>query len=178
MVSACVSQKSRHVEEVTGHLPDLNFSLTSDGRQSVTAKTYEGNILLLYFGFPAKRGEDAVGMPQPCFIARASRSEVAPSEGTAPPRVAPFRLVAPCSARPEPHTPPPSTTGFRMKGCADIKNKELGRVCKINNEKNAFSRRIPDKRGETSIKKRNESTQGGHNVGQPGIDRGIGYDYY
>jgi protein SCO1/2 len=62
MLSACYSQKPWHMEEVTGHLPDLNFSLTSDRGHNVTAQTYEGSILLMYFGFTNCRAECPVSM--------------------------------------------------------------------------------------------------------------------
>jgi protein SCO1/2 len=59
---ACISQKSWHVEEVTGHLPDLNFSLTADNGRRVTPATYEGNLLLMYFGFTHCDSECPVSM--------------------------------------------------------------------------------------------------------------------
>jgi protein SCO1/2 len=37
--------------DVGGHLPDLQFSLTSDTGQTVTAQGYKGDIVILYFGF-------------------------------------------------------------------------------------------------------------------------------
>lgn len=37
--------------DVGGHLPDLQFSLTSDTGQTVTAQNYKGDIVILYFGF-------------------------------------------------------------------------------------------------------------------------------
>ncbi len=47
-LGACISQNSWHVEEVTGHLPDLNFSLTADNGRRVTPETYEGHLLLMF----------------------------------------------------------------------------------------------------------------------------------
>jgi protein SCO1/2 len=61
-VSACTSKSPWHLEQVTGHLPELNFSLTSDSGQPVTAKTYEGNVLLMYFGFTNCDAECPVSM--------------------------------------------------------------------------------------------------------------------
>ena len=37
--------------DVGGHLPDLQFSLVSDTGRAVTADTYKGDIVILYFGF-------------------------------------------------------------------------------------------------------------------------------
>src|SRR5688500_4016326 len=61
-VSACTSRSSWHLEQVAGHMPDLNFSLTSDRGQPVTAKTYEGHVLLMYFGFTNCDAECPVSM--------------------------------------------------------------------------------------------------------------------
>jgi len=61
-LSACDSTEQGHVKEVTGHLPDLSFSLTSDKGQPVTAKTYEGKVLLMYFGFTHCREECPISM--------------------------------------------------------------------------------------------------------------------
>lgn len=62
VVSACTSESCWHLEQVTGHLPDLSFSLTSDNGQQVTAKTYEGYVLLMYFGFTNCDAECPVSM--------------------------------------------------------------------------------------------------------------------
>src|SRR5688500_14567726 len=61
-LSACISQKSWHVEEVTGHLPDLSFSLTADNGRLVTPAAYKGNLLLMYFGFTNCDSECPVSM--------------------------------------------------------------------------------------------------------------------
>ena len=61
VISGCV-EKTWHVKEITGHLPDLSFSLTSDSGHPVTAKTYEGYILLMYFGFTNCDAECPVSM--------------------------------------------------------------------------------------------------------------------
>lgn len=37
--------------EISGHLPDLRFSLVDDNGTPVTARHYRGDIVLLYFGF-------------------------------------------------------------------------------------------------------------------------------
>ena len=50
------------MEEVTGHLPDLNFSLTADNGRQVTSTTYEGHLLLMYFGFTNCDSECPVSM--------------------------------------------------------------------------------------------------------------------
>ncbi|HEX7340225.1 MAG TPA: SCO family protein [Rhodanobacteraceae bacterium] len=36
---------------VAGHLPDLQFRLTDDANQVVTAKNYLGKVVVLYFGY-------------------------------------------------------------------------------------------------------------------------------
>jgi protein SCO1/2 len=37
--------------DVTGHLPDLRFTLIADNGQAVTEQEYKNTIILLYFGF-------------------------------------------------------------------------------------------------------------------------------
>lgn len=69
-MSSCVAEKTWHVEEVTGHLPDLAFSLTSDDGRPVTAKTYENYILLMYFGFTNCKAECPVSMARLARVMR------------------------------------------------------------------------------------------------------------
>ncbi|KNH04961.1 Cytochrome oxidase biogeneis protein Sco1/SenC/PrrC, putative copper metallochaperone [Candidatus Burkholderia brachyanthoides] len=40
-----------HLTDVSGHLPDLDFSLTDDGGTPVTGRDFEGRTMLLYFGY-------------------------------------------------------------------------------------------------------------------------------
>jgi protein SCO1 len=40
-----------HLTDVSGHLPDLDFSLTDDGGKPVTGRDFEGRATLLYFGY-------------------------------------------------------------------------------------------------------------------------------
>ena len=61
-VSGCFSEKTWNVEDITGHLPDLSFSLTSDQESPVTATTYKGYILLMYFGFTKCQAECPISM--------------------------------------------------------------------------------------------------------------------
>jgi protein SCO1/2 len=61
-MGACTPTEQGHIKEVTGHLPDLSFSLSSDEGQPVTAKTYEGKVLLMYFGFTHCREECPISM--------------------------------------------------------------------------------------------------------------------
>ena len=61
-VSGCFSEKRWNVEDITGHLPDLSFSLISDQGSPVTATTYKGYILLMYFGFTKCQAECPVSM--------------------------------------------------------------------------------------------------------------------
>lgn len=61
-ISGCLSEKSWHVEEVSNHLPDLDFSLMADDGRLVSAKTYQGYLLLMYFGFTNCEAECPVSM--------------------------------------------------------------------------------------------------------------------
>ncbi|MDE2365346.1 MAG: SCO family protein, partial [Betaproteobacteria bacterium] len=69
-ISGCVSEKSWHVEDVAGHLPDLSFSLVSDRGGEVTARTYEGYLLLMYFGFTRCNAECPVSMARLARVAQ------------------------------------------------------------------------------------------------------------
>jgi protein SCO1/2 len=40
-----------HLTNVTGHLPDLDFSLTDDAGKAVTGQTFKGDTALVYFGY-------------------------------------------------------------------------------------------------------------------------------
>ncbi len=65
VVSACSFQKPWSVEEVTGHLPDLDFFPGGGKGAPVTAKIHEGKILLMYFGFLQTAGGVPVSMARP-----------------------------------------------------------------------------------------------------------------
>lgn len=69
-MSGCFSGRNWHVEEVTGHLPDLEFALISDDGHSATAKTYSGYVLLMYFGFTNCRAECPVSMARLAQVMR------------------------------------------------------------------------------------------------------------
>lgn len=62
VINGCTHEKPWQMQEVTGHLPDLNFSLISDEGLPVTARTYNGHILLMYFGFTNCDAECPVSM--------------------------------------------------------------------------------------------------------------------
>jgi len=51
MLTGCNPEKQWQLQETTGHLPDLRFSLTSDTGQPVTDQTYRGYLVMLFFGF-------------------------------------------------------------------------------------------------------------------------------
>jgi protein SCO1/2 len=52
LLAACSSGKPRwNTSEVTGAMPDLQFTLTDDNGNTVHANTYSGKIKLLYFGY-------------------------------------------------------------------------------------------------------------------------------
>jgi protein SCO1/2 len=70
MVSGCSPERDWRVEEVTGHLPDLEFTLTSDNGSPATAKTYSGYILLMYFGFTSCQAECPVSMARLAQVMR------------------------------------------------------------------------------------------------------------
>jgi protein SCO1 len=62
LMSGCFSERDWRVEEVTGHLPDLEFTLISDSGRAATEKTYSGYVLLMYFGFTSCKAECPVSM--------------------------------------------------------------------------------------------------------------------
>ncbi|MGH8126036.1 MAG: SCO family protein [Rhodanobacteraceae bacterium] len=51
LLAACASHPQWQLDDVQGHMPDLKFQMTNDAGQPVTAKTYRGKIVLLYFGY-------------------------------------------------------------------------------------------------------------------------------
>lgn len=51
LLAACASQPKWQLDNVQGHLPDLKFQMTNDLGQPVTAATYRGKVVLLYFGY-------------------------------------------------------------------------------------------------------------------------------
>jgi len=40
-----------HLADVSGHLPDLDFSLTADNGHTVTGKSFRGSTTFVYFGY-------------------------------------------------------------------------------------------------------------------------------
>jgi protein SCO1/2 len=51
LLAACQSKPQWQLNDVSGHLPDLKFQMTNDLGQPVTAATYRGKVVLLYFGY-------------------------------------------------------------------------------------------------------------------------------
>jgi protein SCO1/2 len=51
LLAACQSHADWQLDNVQGHLPDLKFQMTNDLGQPVTAATYRGKVVLLYFGY-------------------------------------------------------------------------------------------------------------------------------
>ncbi|MGH8215426.1 MAG: SCO family protein, partial [Rhodanobacteraceae bacterium] len=51
LLAACQSQPKWQLDNVQGHLPDLKFQMTNDLGKPVTAASYHGKIVLLYFGY-------------------------------------------------------------------------------------------------------------------------------
>jgi protein SCO1 len=57
VLNGCDTEKQWQLHEITGHLPDLRFSLISDTGQDVTDKTYQGYLVMLFFGFTSCQSE-------------------------------------------------------------------------------------------------------------------------
>ncbi|HEX5488628.1 MAG TPA: SCO family protein [Rhodanobacteraceae bacterium] len=51
LLAACQAKPQWQLNDVSGHLPDLKFQMTNDLGQPVTAATYHGKVVLLYFGY-------------------------------------------------------------------------------------------------------------------------------
>jgi protein SCO1/2 len=51
LLAACASHPQWQLDNVKGHLPDLKFHLTNDLGKPVTAASYHGKVVLLYFGY-------------------------------------------------------------------------------------------------------------------------------
>lgn len=57
VLSGCDTQRQGKAHEITGHLPDLRFSLMTDTGQAVTNQTYQGYLVMLFFGFTSCQAE-------------------------------------------------------------------------------------------------------------------------
>lgn len=51
LLAACQSRSTWQLDDVGGHLPVLEFRLTNDLGRAVTAESFRGHVLLLYFGY-------------------------------------------------------------------------------------------------------------------------------
>ncbi|MHC1479675.1 SCO family protein [Frateuria aurantia] len=53
LLAACQQAPSEHwqLTDIQGHMPDLEFALTSDEDKPVTAADFKGDTTLLYFGY-------------------------------------------------------------------------------------------------------------------------------
>lgn len=52
LLGACSHESAPwHLADVSGHLPDLDFSLTADNGQTVTDETFRGRTTFVYFGY-------------------------------------------------------------------------------------------------------------------------------
>jgi protein SCO1/2 len=69
-LTGCTHQSPWHIEEVTGHLPDLDFSLTADNGRAVTGEQFEGYLLLLYFGYTHCDAECPVSLARLANVVR------------------------------------------------------------------------------------------------------------
>lgn len=50
-LAGCDKRPQVGLHDISGHLPDLQFSLLSDAGRSVTNHTYRGYVVMLFFGF-------------------------------------------------------------------------------------------------------------------------------
>lgn len=50
-LTACQRQEHWSLDNITGLMPKLEFNLTNDNGQAVTADAYHGKLALLYFGY-------------------------------------------------------------------------------------------------------------------------------
>ena len=57
VLNGCDTERQWQLHEITGHLPDLRFSLMSDTGQPVTDQTYQGYLVMLFFGFTTCQAE-------------------------------------------------------------------------------------------------------------------------
>jgi protein SCO1/2 len=57
VLNGCDAEKQWQLHEVGGHLPNLRFSMISDTGQTVTDQTYQGYLVLLFFGFTSCQAE-------------------------------------------------------------------------------------------------------------------------
>ncbi len=51
VLSGCDTQRQGQAHEITGHLPDLRFSLMTDTGKAVNNQTYQGYLVMMFFGF-------------------------------------------------------------------------------------------------------------------------------
>lgn len=51
MLTGCDAESHWQLHDVSGHLPDLQFALTSDRGETVTEQNYRGYQIMLFFGF-------------------------------------------------------------------------------------------------------------------------------
>ncbi len=51
LLAACAAHPNWQLDDVSGHLPDLEFNLTNDLGKPVTAATFHGKVVVLYFGY-------------------------------------------------------------------------------------------------------------------------------
>ena len=59
---ACAPTQNWQLDNIAGHLPDLQFTLRDDQGRVVTAADYQGKIVLLYFGFTSCEAECPTAM--------------------------------------------------------------------------------------------------------------------
>lgn len=51
VLAACAAQPKWQLNDITGHMPDLDFNLVGAGNQPVDAKSLRGKVVLMYFGY-------------------------------------------------------------------------------------------------------------------------------
>lgn len=51
LLAGCAPATHWQLDNVAGHMPDLQFQMTNDLGQPVTAATYRGKVVMMYFGY-------------------------------------------------------------------------------------------------------------------------------
>ncbi len=51
LATACAQPRSWALNDVTGHLPDLDFTLIGDNGEPLRGSDFRGKVVLLYFGY-------------------------------------------------------------------------------------------------------------------------------
>lgn len=74
-LTGCKSESPWHLNDISGHLPDLEFALISDGESPVTAQTFKGKLVLMYFGFTHCAAECPLAMTRLAHVLQKLRED-------------------------------------------------------------------------------------------------------